>query len=178
MAIYSPLDNSLHSASQMEAEIIKRGRRYSVVGERWVSMRRRQVLAALGTTVIAGCTAPPTSPDPLPGESESAWAQYGRSAAHTAANSVVAVDNPTPQWRTRTSGPLSAPVVVGDTLVVAEGIPQSAADMPQGSVAVYDRRTGSRHWRTPFPIPPATGDSLAVRRSSITAQCTSTQENG
>lgn len=122
---------------------------------------------------MAGCSAPsnraePT--EPLPGESEAAWAQPGRTASHTATTSAVSVDDPVRLWHEQTPGPLTAPTVVGDVLFVGEGVPTDEYTL-QGSVAAYNRHTGERHWRTPFPVSGGSGGFAGcqpiVHRGSI-----------
>ena len=118
-------------------------------------MRRRQVLASLGVTALAGCSVPelgpPRNTDPLPGEDdERAWPQQGPTPANQRWNPTVSVRDPTETWRIENDGPVSTPALVGDTVFVAAGVSSDDSGYPSGALLAFDRETGVERWRTVF----------------------------
>lgn len=127
-------------------------------------MNRRQVLATLGSACLAGCASDlpslpsarssqtdPAPTEPLPGEDDEAWAQFGRTAAHSGRNADVAIDAPRVRWQTTLPAGVTSPAVVGETVFVGGGVPEEDSDFAAGGVYAFDRETGERRWKTRLP---------------------------
>ncbi|UPV76149.1 PQQ-binding-like beta-propeller repeat protein [Halorussus limi] len=143
-------------------------------------MNRRQVLATLGSACLAGCASslPSLRPsktdssptEPLSGEDAEAWAQFGRTAAHTGRNAGVSIDAPQVRWQATLPAGVTAPAVVGETVFVGGGIfDEHNEEYAAGGVYAFDRQTGDRRWKTRLP---ALGGGFAgcpptVHRGSI-----------
>lgn len=124
-------------------------------------MQRRQVLATFGSTAVAGCASlssiqsfqTDSSPtEPLPGEDDESWAQFGRTAAHPGQNTGVTIDSPQVRWQTSLPAGAMPPAVVGETVFVSGGIFNDRnEDRAAGGVYAFDRETGDEEWKTALP---------------------------